>query len=140
MKIDLINSGNCIEPDSSDFNLEINLPQPDTEQLKLLESGLIVRKNDLQPWNGAVFHYRKQYVYREPLYFSVSGTLYPKKTIYRAVYMLLPAWGYQTDFPVRVIGYPIDPIPEGVSKTMGDFACLDIKELTVKFSDDPSKL
>jgi hypothetical protein len=119
---------------------EKNLPQPTPEQEKLLEAGLFVRKNDLPPWNGAVFRYRRQYVYREPLYFSVTGSLYPDKTKYRAVYMLLPVWGYYNDFHARVEGYPIDPIPQGINRTIQDFACIDTKELTVQFADDPSKL
>ncbi len=115
------------------------LSKPSAEQLELIKSGVHVRDNKYPPYNGTSY-YREQYVQADNMFFSVEGKLHRPTKIYRAVYMLIPVWGFSHEFPARVIGYKIQENGNRQVGPMEDFACLNNEHLTVKFSDDPSNL
>lgn len=113
--------------------------QPTAEQEDTLKAGLFVRSYALPPYQG-VHRFRQQYVLKEKLYFSVSGELYPIKRIYRAIYILMPVWGHEHDFPSRVIGYQVQENGSEVPGALRDFACLENDSIKVKFAESPSGL
>ena len=74
------------------------------------------------------------------MFFSVEGELHNPKKIYRAVYMLIPVWGFSHNFPARIAGYQVQEESKQKAGPLEDFACLNNEYLSVHFSNSPSNL
>lgn len=122
-------------------NLEENksLPQPNPDQLEAIKAGLQVRHNNYEPYDGTSY-FHKHLVLNEDLYFSVEGSLHTGKKIYKAIYLLTPAWGFENQFTPRVSGYQVMNDGQDEPGPLKDFACLSNNALKVKFANSPSKL
>ena len=79
-------------------------PLPDT-LVPHLHAGLYLRETRLPPHDGTGY-FRAQYVLTEPLFFAVLRDGQSAR-VFRAVYLLIPVWGFQNQTGNRVVGYQV---------------------------------